>query len=299
MRQKMRILISGASGFIGSGLLTALRTVGHDPIALNRNSQTPPCWDPEDTRINLGSDHFDAVIHLAGESIASGIWTKAKKERLWQSRVQATQLLVQALSADPPQIFLATSAIGFYGDRGSENLDESSACGQGFLAELGSAWEEASAEIQKFGARRCVMRFGVVLDPCGGVLQKMLLPFRLGLGGRLGSGQQYLSWISRRDLIAAILFLLASTNEAGIFNLVAPTPVTNAEFTQKLAAALHRPAFLHVPAPVLRLLLGELANELLLASARVLPTHLQSAGFTFNDNSLEGYLSSIMTEKSS
>jgi uncharacterized protein (TIGR01777 family) len=233
-----------------------------------------------------------AIVHLAGENIAAGRWTAAQKRRIRDSRVEGTKSLVRSLSrlASPPRVFVCASAIGFYGHRGDELLDESSPSGTGFLPEVCREWEAAAEEAKSFGMRVVETRFGVVLSKAGGALQKMLLPFKLGGGGRIGSGQQYWSWVALPDVVGAIRHAIVTDSLTGPINVVAPNPVSNAEFTHTLANLLHRPAVIPMPAAAARLMLGEMADELLLASARVLPRKLEQTGYAFQFGDLEGAL---------
>src|SRR5262249_7429774 len=272
--------------FIGSALLPALRARGCEVRRFVRGAADAPdaiAWDPASGRIDAGRCRgVDAVIHLAGENVA-GRWTAARRRRIDESRGPATQRLCRELARllPPPRALLSASAIGYYGDRGDEPLDERSGSGQGVLADVARAWGAGTAPRAAAGARVVHLRIGIVLDRGGGALGRMLPPFRLGLGGRLGHGRQVMSWISRHDLVAAILFLLERENAQGPFNCTAPAPVTNREFTRALGKALRRPAVLPVPAFALRLLFGGFAGEALLAGARVLPRRLQELGFPF------------------
>jgi hypothetical protein len=243
-------------------------------------------WDPTRGRIDVaGLEGVDAVVHLAGESIAAGRWTAERKRRIRASRVDGTRLLAGALGqlTRKPAVLVSASAIGIYGDRNDEELDEGSAPGSGFLADVGRDWEAATETAAAAGIRVVLARMGIVLAREGGALGKMLPPFRLGLGGPLGRGSQWMSWITREDAVAAILATLERPGLAGPVNTVAPAPVTNAEFTRLLAAAVSRPALFPVPALALELLFGEMAREALLASQRVVPRKLLAAGFRFAD----------------
>jgi hypothetical protein len=233
----------------------------------------------------------EAVVHLAGENIGQR-WTPASKERIWRSRVEGTRLLAEAIAASPapPKVFISASATGYYGDRGDEALDEGAAPGRGFLAELCQAWEQAAQTAAAAGTRVVNPRFGVVLSARGGALARLLPVFRLGLGGSLGSGRQYMSWVDMDDLVQAVLFLLSREEFSGPVNVTSPNPVTNAEFTRTLARVLGRPALFRVPAFALQVLLGEMAREALLSGQRVLPARLQAAGFQFRYPELEASL---------
>jgi uncharacterized protein (TIGR01777 family) len=237
-------------------------------------------------------DGVDAVVHLAGENIAAGRWTSARKAEIRQSRVEGTRRLCEALArlAQPPRVFVSASAIGFYGDRGAQTLTEESGAGSGFLPDVCREWEAATEPASQAGIRVVNLRFGMVLSPAGGALQKMLPPFKLGLGGRIGSGAQFMSWIAIDDAVGAIHQALSAESLRGPVNAVAPTPVTNAEFARTLARILRRPAFMPVPQFAARLAFGEMADALLLASARVMPVRLQESGYHFRFPELEGAL---------
>lgn len=290
----MKILVSGGTGFIGSALTSHLFQKGHSVSILTRSVGRKPGseiqWNPVHGQIDEKSlEGFDAVVHLAGENIAAGRWTNGQKERIRESRVKGTRLLGQALSrrSRPPKVFLTASAIGYYGDRGSDVLTEESSNGKDFLAQVCLEWEEAARQACQRGIRVVHSRMGIVLGPNGGALSKMLLPFKLGIGGRLGSGRQYMSWVALEDVARAILFALENAALEGPFNMTAPEPVTNIEFTKTLARVLHRPAILPAPVVGLRLILGEMADALLLSSARVRPQKLLNAGYIFRHPSLE------------
>jgi uncharacterized protein (TIGR01777 family) len=241
----------------------------------------------------------EAVVHLAGESIAGGRWTEARKAAIRESRVAGTRALATALArlTPPPNTLVCASAIGYYGDRGAELLDEKAAPGRGFLSEVCQGWEAAADPARAAGVRVAHLRFGLILDPAGGALAKMLPPFRLGIGGRLGSGRQFMSWVSRSDVIGAILHAIATPALVGPVNVVAPGPTTNAEFTRCLSRALGRPAWFPVPAAAIRLLFGEMGQELLLSSTRVLPARLRETGFRFQDQELEGTLRELLARR--
>jgi uncharacterized protein (TIGR01777 family) len=284
----VRYAIAGSSGLIGSALADSLAADGHEVIRLVRRpprSGAELRWDPAAVGGGLEPDALggiDGAINLAGAPIASGRWTDARKAELRASRIQATTALAIALAAARPRpgALLNGSAIGFYGDRGDQPVDEDAPSGSGFLAELVRDWEAAARAAEPAGIRVAMLRTGIVLAPSGGMLGKLLFPFRLGLGPTLGSGRQYQSWISLADEVRAIRFLLDTPGLAGPVNLTAPNPVTNAEFTAALAAAVRRPHVLRIPAAALRMALGEAAGELL-ASARVTPRKLSDAGFAF------------------
>jgi uncharacterized protein (TIGR01777 family) len=278
----MNIAISGASGFIGRHLLMRLAQAGHSPRALSR--QAPPAESLREA---------DVVIHLAGEPVAQR-WTAAAKQRILESRVAGTRSLVEALARLPrrPEALICASAIGYYGSRGDEVLTESSAPGSGFLPEVCVAWEREAQAAEAFGIRVVRVRTGVVLDVGGGALVRMLPPFRMGVGGRLGSGRQWMSWIHLEDLAALFQFTVES-QVRGPLNAVAPNPVTNSDFTRELAHALGRPAVLPVPEFALRLLFGEMA-EVLLASQRVMPAAAEAAGFRFRFPQLAPALAGLL-----
>jgi uncharacterized protein (TIGR01777 family) len=283
----VRVAISAASGLIGSALAGDLSADGVEVARLVRRAPRAADeigWDP---RVADGLDPaalagVDAVVHLSGAPIAAGRWTPARKAELRSSRIGSTATLATAIAAaDPaPGVLLCASAIGYYGDTGERAVDESSPGGTGFLAELVRDWEAAADPARAGGTTVAAFRSGVVLAAGGGMLGRLLLPFRLGLGAKFGSGSQYLSWISLTDEVSAIRFLLDSAGASGPFNLTAPEPVTNAEFTRALAKALGRPAVLGLPVAALRAVLGEVASELL-GSARVVPARLEEAGFRF------------------
>ncbi len=283
----MRVAISAASGLIGSALAADLGADGVEVVRLVRRAARAADeigWDPLATG---GLDpaalaEVGAVVHLSGAPIAAGRWTAARKAELRSSRIVSTATLAAAIAAAdrPPGVLLCASASGYYGDTGERAVDESAAGGTGFLAELVRDWEAAAAPARAAGTRVATFRSGVVLAANGGMLSRLLLPFRLGLGAKVGSGKQYFSWISLTDEVRAIRFLLDSAGASGPFNLTAPEPVTNAEFTRALAKALGRPVVLGLPSAALRAALGEVASELL-ASARVVPARLQESGFRF------------------
>jgi len=297
----MKILISGASGLIGAALVKKLQSAQHTVARLVRcaSSSDPDriAWQPDKGLIeDAAFEGFDAVIHLAGENIAARRWSEKQKTRIENSRVEGTQLLARALSSvrNPPAVFICASAIGIYGNRNDEELDENSLPGEGFLAEVCKKWEAAAATVKDRNVRVVNLRFGVVLAAEGGALPKMITPMKFGLGGKLGSGRQYMSWITLDDLVDAVVHILSDKKISGPVNMVAPTPVTNAEFTKILARRLRRPAFFTVPAFVLRLAAGEMAGPLLLASARVKPAKLTESGFNFRHPDLPTALAHIL-----
>ena len=297
----MHVLLSGASGFVGSRLRDYLTSGGHTVTALTRPGRSGrgagTTWDPATGEIAPAEGGpADAVVHLAGDGIADGRWTAAKKQRLIDSRIGPTRRLCEHLGGleQKPRVLVAASAIGFYGDRGDEELTEESGPGSNFLADLAQQWEAATAPAREAGIRVVNLRIGIVLHPGGGALGKMLLPFKLGGGGPLGSGRQYMSWISMDDLLDSVLAALTNEDLEGPVNAVAPTPVTNAEFAKTLGRVLRRPAFLPAPAFAMRLLLGEMADALLLEGARVMPRRLEEAEFRFRHPDLEGALRHLL-----
>jgi uncharacterized protein (TIGR01777 family) len=294
-----RILISGASGLIGSALVPSLESHGYDVIRLVRVETTESNevrWDPMRPIAPETVSGYDAMIHLSGESI-TGRWTAAKKARIRDSRVISTRNLSEALAKceRPPKTFLCASATGYYGNRGDEVLTEETSVETGFLAEVCREWESAAEPAVKAGIRTANLRTGLVLSKNGGPLKPMLLLFRLGLGGKIGSGRQWWSWIHIEDFVAAVHHILQNASVKGPVNMVSPDPVTNAEFTKALAKALKRPAIFQVPAFVARLAFGELADEGLLASARVMPKKLSESGFRFCSSDLKAGLIDLLS----
>jgi hypothetical protein len=294
----MRILVSGASGPIGAALLRSLKAQGSAVTRWVRNSATGNdqiVWDPSRPLSPDSVSGFDAVIHLAGESIV-GRWTDAKKRRILDSRSQGTGHLAEAVAkaSQPPRVFISASAVGFYGNRGDEILSEDSASGEGFAAEICRQWEAATQPAAKAGIRTAQMRIGVVMSADGGALPKMLTPFRLGLGGRLGNGRQWWTWVSVRDVVGAIQHVLNHESLSGPVNAVAPNPVTNAEFTRILASVLNRPAIFPIPAFAVRMIFGEMGEELFLGSQRVEPTKLAASGYQFQHPDLKNALKEIL-----
>jgi uncharacterized protein (TIGR01777 family) len=285
--EPMDVVVSGSSGLIGTALGQALQRAGHRLVPMVRSQPTGDAvgWDPDHGRIDAGGlEGVGAVVHLAGEGIGAKRWNEEQKARIRDSRVRGTALLAETLAKldRPPKVFLCASAVGYYGDRGDEVLTESSRAGDGFLAGVCVAWEAAAAPAREAGIRVSHFRTGIVLSSAGGALSKMLTPFKLGLGGRLGSGRQWMSWISLDDEAGAIVHLLGDEAPAGAVNLTAPNPVTNADFTAALGRALRRPAVIPVPKLALEVALGgEMARELLLSSQRALPTRLLDSGYTF------------------
>jgi hypothetical protein len=293
-----RVALSGASGLIGRRLAAALGAEGHRVLRLVRGAagENEIAWDPANGRLDPARlTGIDAFVHLSGEPIAGRRWTPARKAEIAASRVDSTRLVAATVAQLTPRpTLVCASGIGFYGNRGSEWLDETSPRGTGFLAEVCGQWERACEPAREAGLRVVNLRIGLVLDAQGGALPALLLPHRLGLGGRIGPGTQYMSWISSADLVAAIQHTLVSPALVGPLNLVAPAPVPNAEFSAVLARVLRRPALLPVPAALLRLALGEAADELLLAGQRVRPAKLAASGFRFRDPELEPALRRLL-----
>jgi uncharacterized protein (TIGR01777 family) len=298
-----RILISGASGPIGASLVPALKASGAQITRLTRRggAQAAPDdesipWDPERPLAAGALSGFDAVIHLAGESIV-GRWSEAKKKKIRESRVMGTRNVAQALAQakDKPNIFVCSSAIGYYGDRGDELLNEESAPGVGFLPEVCREWEAATRPATEAGIQTVQIRTGVVLSPRGGALSKMLTPFKMGVGGKIGSGKQWMSWIDVEDMVGAIHHILKSDLLHGPVNMVAPKPVTNEEFTGTLGSVLSRPAILPMPALAVKLLFGEMGETVLLGSQRVEPSQLISSGYPFRFRTLRQSLENILS----
>lgn len=296
----MRILLSGAHGLVGTELINALAPEGHEIFRLVRyapRDESEIEWSPERYSIALARlEGFDAVVHLAGESIAEGRWTDEKKKRIRESRARGTQLLSDALAnlTQPPKTFISASAIGYYGNRGDENLTEQSAPGDDFLAEVCVAWEKATALATEKGVRTLNARFGIILDKKGGALAKMLPPFRMGVGGKIGSGKQWMSWIALDDVVGALRFALGNETLRGPANFVAPNPVTNAEFTKALGHALSRPTIFPIPAFGVRLMFGEMADALLLSSQRVEPAKLKASAYAFKYSQLDAALQHVL-----
>lgn len=299
----MKILISGASGLVGVALSRNLSSRGAEIFRLVRSPKDEDeraiLWNPSREVEAAGRlEGFDAVVHLAGEPVAEGRWTEDKKWRIRESRVQGTSVLAAALARleRKPKAFLSASAIGFYGSRGEEVLKEESAAGEDFLARVCSDWEEAARAAAGARIRTVLMRFGIILSAQGGALAKMLTPFKLGAGGRLGSGRQYMSWIALDDVVGIIDHLLERDSIEGAVNVVAPNPVTNGEFTQTLGEVLSRPALLPAPAFALRLAFGEMADVALLASQRVEPARLKQSGYLFKYPELKAALRHVLKD---
>ena len=297
--QSRRVLISGSTGLIGAALISRLQSTGWQITRLSRTASPQRAqisWDPSKPIAPETVSGFDAVVHLAGETIV-GRWTDTKKRAIRESRVLGTRHLSEALAKAPQplRVFVCASAIGYYGDRGEEILCEESASGSGFLPEVCREWENAAKPAADAGIRTVHSRFGIVLSPSGGALAKMLTPFRLGLGGNMGSGRQWWSWIALQDVIGAIEHVLQTDSIRGPVNVVSPNPTRNSEFTKILAAVLSRPAIFPMPAFAARLALGQMADELLLASQRVEPGKLAGTGYVFQQPELRAALRSVLT----
>lgn len=305
-----RIIISGATGFIGKALCQQLVQEGYDVVALSRNPDKGSAlfgelvkviqWDAQST--DGWSDIADgayAIINLAGENLASGRWTQERKQRIIQSRLNAGKAVLEAVerATNKPQVIIQASAIGYYGARDDEILDESSSPGFGFLAGLAKQWEKSTQEVDSFGVRHIIIRSGIVLGRNEGFLSRVLLPFRLFFGGHLGSGKQWLSWIHIDDEVNAICFLLENESLQGVFNLTAPNPLTSKDFFHVLGKVMKRPSWLPVPSFLLSLLLGGMANELILSGQRIMPTRLLESGYEFLHTNAESALEEILNAK--
>jgi hypothetical protein len=293
----MRILVTGSTGFIGRPLVAQLRERGHDIVRLVRSSSVPGiAWDPLRKEIDYRRlENFDAVIHLAGESI-NDKWVLAKKNEIMRSRSEGTAFLVESFlkTKNPPKIFISASAIGYYGDRADEVLTEESAPGNDFLADVCKEWEKAAKPLVEKGMRVVHIRNGLVLHPKGGALKELLLPFKIGLGGPVGSGRQWWSWIELKDLLAIYEYALTHDEVSGAVNGVAPNTVTNKEFVKTLGKVMHRPAILPLPAVAISLIFGEMGRTLLLKSQRVIPQKITGAGFTYQYDDLEKALVGLL-----
>jgi uncharacterized protein (TIGR01777 family) len=299
----MQVAITGSSGFIGGALQRALEMSGHEVLRIIRwgpDATDTIRWDPKAGAIDKeGLEGVDAIVHLAGESIGGGRWTESKKGYILDSRVLGTRLIATTAGAlqRPPSVLVSGSAVGYYGDRRDEVLTEESPAGGGFLAGVVEQWEAAAEPAEEAGIRVPRVRSGIVLSPRGGALQRMLLPFKLGLGGRLGSGRQYWSWISLQDHLSAVLHLIESSRLSGPLNLTAPHPVTQGEFAKTLARVLGRPAVLPTPTLGLRAVFGaQMVEETLLWGQRAVPLRLQEDGFSFLHPDLEGALRAVLAE---
>ncbi|MDN3525128.1 TIGR01777 family oxidoreductase [Halomonas sabkhae] len=299
----MRVLITGGSGFVGQALCPLLKEAGHRPMVASRSPERARTLLPSGTDIRRSALDFvdtppDAIVNLAGEPIAGKRWSDAQKERLVDSRLETTHELVRLCeqlshTGDAPHVLVSASAMGYYGDQEEHEVDEDTAPHDEFAHRLCRRWEEAAQGVTEFGTRLAILRIGLVLDAHGGTLQKMLPAFRLGLGGRLGHGEQFMPWVHRHDLVRMIAFLLEHDEQQGAFNGSAPHPVTNAEFTRQLAQHLKRPALMPVPSKVLEVMLGEM-SRLLLTGADMRPRRLEQAGFEFDYPTLDKALDDII-----
>ena len=303
----MKILVTGSAGLVGTALVRDLQRTGHTVCRLVRPGSRAEAirgsegfdvrWDPATGELGAAGVGADAVVNLAGASIAEGRWTPERKRLLRTSRVDTTRALVNALARMEarPRVIVSASAVGIYGNRGDEMLTEESKPGSDFLSEIAMEWEAEAEKAEALGIRVVLARFGVILDKKGGALPKMARPFRLGVGGKIGRGQQWMSWVSLQDVIAILRFALENGTVRGPINVVSPEPVRNADFTRTLAKALHRPALFPAPAFALRLMLGEMADALLLSSQRAVPGKLDRLGYSFLHGDLESGLASILT----
>jgi len=286
----MKTMITGSSGLVGSALIEYLFKNGHSIQCLRRsdNSEHANFWATRSFNAAHNSG-FDTVIHLAGENVAQGRWTSAKKKSIMDSRVDGTRELVDYISqmTTKPKIFLSASAVGYYGNRGSESVDEKSGPGEGFLAEVCRKWEKETHNLTSMGVRVVNLRFGMVLSPRGGALHKMIPPFKAGLGGVIGNGNQFISWVSIRDLVQIVEFIIKNGNIRGPVNVVTPAQTTNRMLTRSLGKALHRPTLFRIPSLLVKIIFGQMADEMLLSSTRAMPKLLLDAGYAFKDQKLD------------
>ena len=302
MGQNKKILVSGASGLIGAALTSTLHVEGHAVHRLARERSDDPntvYWKPSTGEIEREKlEGYDAVVHLAGENIAGGRWNDERKARILNSRVDGTHLLAESLATctAKPKVLVCASATGYYGDGGDSELAEDSPRGKGFLADVVEEWEDAADPARKANIRTVHLRFGVVLAAEGGALEKMLTPFKTGMAGKLGDGKQWMAWISRDDAVRSIQFAIENESLSGPVNAVSPTPVTNEEFTNALGDVLNRPTVMSIPVFALRMLAGEMADEMLLVSNRAVPRKLLAAGFQFSHTNLAKTLHQILDE---
>lgn len=297
----MNILIAGSSGLIGNVLYNYFTSQEHQVHRLVRanTSDGPFCWQPSDNFIHLdNSTAIDVVINLAGASIGDGRWSEKRKKVILESRVKSTNLLSRAIINLPakPKLFISASAVGYYGDTGNKETDEDGQAGTGFLTDVCELWEQATLPAVRAGIRTTYLRTGVVLSTTGGALKKMLFPFKMGLGGKVGTGQQFMSWISISEIPHILDFMINNESISGPVNIVSKVPVTNLEFTKTLGAVLHRPTLFPLPGSVAKLLLGEMADELLLASSRVIPNKLEKSGYPFVNDDLTTTLTKLLKD---
>ncbi len=295
----MKVAVTGSSGLIGSSLVSFLseKNITVSKILRENPADDDISWKPEDGDWNSAfAEGIDGIVHLAGENIASGKWTRKKKEKIRNSRIEGTKRLCECILKlpTPPSVLVCASAVGYYGDRGVEFLNEGSSRGSGFLPDVCLGWEEATETVSKAGVRVVNVRFGIVLSKDGGALAKMQTPFKMGMGGKVGSGTQYMSWVAMDDVTGAIYHTLVTESLKGPVNVTAPNPVTNKEFTNTLGEVLKRPAVVPMPAFAARLAFGEMAKDLLLASTKVAPKKLSDSGYEFQYTELEDALKHIL-----
>lgn len=295
----MKVAITGASGLVGTALSKELAEAGHTVVGITRSASGDGKihWNPGEGKLDAAElEGFDAVVHLAGDNIAKGRWNAAKKQRIRDSRIQGTQLISKTLAGlkQQPSVFVAASAIGFYGDQRPQPVDESAGRGEGFLADVCTDWEAATKPAETAGIRTVNLRIGVVLSKHGGALEAMLLPFKMGGGGVVGSGKQVWSWVSIHDLVGAIQHAIANDSIRGPLNATSPNASTNKEFTKALGHVLGRPTIIPMPAFLAKILLGEMAEALLLSSSRVIPKKLQESGYEFKHEDLEATLRALL-----
>jgi hypothetical protein len=288
----MKVLLTGATGFVGSRLTERLRAAGHEVLAVSR-SRAKGDFDWSEKGLESGVEACDAIVNLAGENLFAKRWNPRQKQLLWSSRVEGTTRLAALAAVHRPRCFVSASAVGWYGPHGDETLDESSPRGDDFLSELCLDWETATEAAVEAGVRTAIVRIGVVLGAGGGALQKMLPPFRLGIGGPLGNGRQWVSWVHLDDLADLIRFLIENDGAQGVFNATAPNPVTMKQLAATLGRVLHRPTLFAVPAPVLKVALGEVSS-ILLTGQRVLPRRAEAAGFRFRHPELAAALADVL-----
>ena len=300
-REPLHILMSGASGVVGSSLIPFFTTGGHRVTRLvrrtNLRDENERFWDPQKGVLDLqDTDNFDVVIHLSGENIGQGWWTPQKKKRIIDSRNMTTSLIAETIARlkKPPRAFLCASAIGYYGDRGNEVMTEENECGADFISNVCDEWEQAAFPAQEKGIRTVLLRIGMVLSPVGGALKRLLPSFNLGLGGKVGSGEQYMSWISMDDMIGTIYHAINDATLSGPINIVAPDPVSNLELVRTLGRVISRPSLFTLPAWLIKLVFGEMGQEILLASTRVKPEKMTTAGYRFRHPDLEGALRHLL-----